>query len=348
MAKKPNSNRKILRKSFSSKAALLAGLLAAFLGVVVVFATRAQSATFTTTAYSPASVGGRTTKTTTFKCGPYNDDGRRLYTRATASGECPQAGRTIAADWSRLANGTTVCVGGGVGTRVVRDRGGKVTGNRVDIWYNSTSQARQWGTRNVTITWPGACGSGGGSTPPPPTSGNCDNHPTIRQSRTGGSTCVKHLQGHLNNYGYGLAVDGAWGPITNNAVRDFQAKRDLVVDGIVGPNTWNALHTSSDPLPLGYVDGAGCDIYGWAFDRSNTSAEIPIHFYIGGQFAGDAYTSQSRPDVNNAYGISGNHGFNFRVPDQFRGGVVRTYDVYAINIPDTSKNTRIYSQSKSC
>ena len=43
-------------------------------------------------------------------------------------------------------------------------------------------------------------------------------------------------------YGYrNVAVDGQFGAITNSAVRNFQARFRIGVDGIVGPTTWNAL-----------------------------------------------------------------------------------------------------------
>lgn len=38
-----------------------------------------------------------------------------------------------------------------------------------------------------------------------------------------------------------LAKDGAFGPLTENAVKDFQTKKKIGIDGIVGPQTWNAL-----------------------------------------------------------------------------------------------------------
>ncbi|WP_129692361.1 peptidoglycan-binding domain-containing protein [Gottfriedia acidiceleris] len=38
-----------------------------------------------------------------------------------------------------------------------------------------------------------------------------------------------------------ITVDGIFGPVTENAVKKFQASNGLVVDGIVGKNTWGKL-----------------------------------------------------------------------------------------------------------
>lgn len=40
-----------------------------------------------------------------------------------------------------------------------------------------------------------------------------------------------------------LRADGIFGPLTDEAVREFQEKNGLTVDGIVGPKTWNKLGT---------------------------------------------------------------------------------------------------------
>ena len=73
-------------------------------------------------------------------------------------------------------------------------------------------------------------------------------------SSSGGSSGsdpnVLAYQKLLNAFGYGLVEDGQHGPLTDAAVRDFQEKHGLVVDGIVGPNTLAALN--NPPL---VVDG---------------------------------------------------------------------------------------------
>ena len=56
---------------------------------------------------------------------------------------------------------------------------------------------------------------------------------------------VKKLQETLNNHGYNLVVDGQFGSKTQAAVRDYQSKNGLAVDGIVGANTWGSLNSKS-------------------------------------------------------------------------------------------------------
>lgn len=52
---------------------------------------------------------------------------------------------------------------------------------------------------------------------------------------------VRAVQSQLNESGYGLVVDGAFGPATYSAVRSFQSAKGLGVDGIVGDNTWSKM-----------------------------------------------------------------------------------------------------------
>jgi len=77
----------------------------------------------------------------------------------------------------------------------------------------------------------------------------CTTRPTLRLYSGYSSRGTAHLrpavrvvQTKLNEKNNaGLAVDGYFGSKTDSAVRDWQAKKGLVVDGIVGRNTWASL-----------------------------------------------------------------------------------------------------------
>ncbi len=56
---------------------------------------------------------------------------------------------------------------------------------------------------------------------------------------------VKKLQKSLNEKGYSLTVDGVFGNKTRDAVRDYQRKNGLSVDGVVGNITWGSLNKKS-------------------------------------------------------------------------------------------------------
>lgn len=63
---------------------------------------------------------------------------------------------------------------------------------------------------------------------------------TIKQGACGAA--VRKLQTDLNALGAAIIVDGIFGEVTDETVRDFQAWQHLVEDGIVGPKTWKAIH----------------------------------------------------------------------------------------------------------
>jgi peptidoglycan hydrolase-like protein with peptidoglycan-binding domain len=63
---------------------------------------------------------------------------------------------------------------------------------------------------------------------------------TIKRN-TSKTDSVVLLQNLLSKAGYDITADGAFGPLTETAVMDFQKKNKLEVDGIVGQETWRTL-----------------------------------------------------------------------------------------------------------
>ena len=69
---------------------------------------------------------------------------------------------------------------------------------------------------------------------------------------------VKTLQEQLNKQGYKLSTDGIFGQKTLSALKDFQKKNNLTVDGIAGKNTWGKIWdgiTSAVGNVVGYLSG---------------------------------------------------------------------------------------------
>lgn len=63
--------------------------------------------------------------------------------------------------------------------------------------------------------------------------------PYLRRGSQGPT--VRALQEEFAIRGYGISVDGVFGPQMDAVVRAYQLSEGLVVDGIVGPNTWHSI-----------------------------------------------------------------------------------------------------------
>lgn len=61
------------------------------------------------------------------------------------------------------------------------------------------------------------------------------------ESKANASNNAWAIQYLLRSYTFELAVDGVFGPQTEDRVRRFQRNWGLTVDGIVGPQTWTEL-----------------------------------------------------------------------------------------------------------
>lgn len=86
-------------------------------------------------------------------CGEWSDEHPSRvgtdYEQLTASGTVPTAGRTIAVDPEVIPLGSYVLVGNQV--YIAEDVGGAVTGNHIDIFFNTHEEALEWGVQTLEV-----------------------------------------------------------------------------------------------------------------------------------------------------------------------------------------------------
>jgi hypothetical protein len=97
----------------------------------------------------------------------------------------------------------------------------------VSWWDWQVTRTPQWDAVSQTT------GPVASSEPPPEQMGS------VRKGATG--DLVVWIQEHLVSAGDPSVIDGDFGKHTNRAVEEFQAAHGLLTDGIVGPETWQAL-----------------------------------------------------------------------------------------------------------
>jgi len=86
-----------------------------------------------------------------YSSGP--NKGKRKIIGMTASGTMAKPG-TIAADTSRYPFETMMQIEG-YGYGQVEDRGGKIQGEHIDIYFRAHKQAEEWGTKRMQVKiWP--------------------------------------------------------------------------------------------------------------------------------------------------------------------------------------------------
>jgi nucleoid-associated protein YgaU len=102
--------------------------------------------------------------------------------------------------------------------------------------------------------------------------------PTLRRGSRGDA--VKGLQNALGERGFHVGqIDGIFGPTTEDAVRQFQGAAGLAEDGIVGPNTWQALCV--------HLVQRGDTLFGIAEQRLGDGSRFPEIFELNRELVDD-------------------------------------------------------------
>ncbi|GLV60308.1 hypothetical protein KDH_71280 [Dictyobacter sp. S3.2.2.5] len=129
--------------------------------------------------------------------------------------------------------------------------------------------------------------------------------PVLIVTTSSGSSgpAVTALQRQLNAHGASLTVDGSFGPATEAAVKNLQSSHGLTVDGIAGPQTWNAA----------LIGVSGAQAYSWPDVGQGASGEnvfsiqlmLQAHGYslsADGSFG--AQTTSTVKSFQSAHGLS--------------------------------------------
>jgi hypothetical protein len=100
--------------------------------------------------------------------------------------------------------------------------------------------------------------------------------------------------------------------------------------------------------PVGNIDSVTYDgdkirVQGWAYDPDSPSESIQLHIYVQDIGNVGIVANEARPDVNAAFGIEGNHGFDVRVNPV----VQNTVRIFAIDQQDPGQNTLLAADTVS-
>ena len=112
----------------------------------------------------------------------------------------------------------------------------------------------------------------------------------------------------------------------------------------------------SSTAPVGYMDftdSASRIICGWSADMNAPSSSNSVAFYMdglagqGGISIGSIAADRPRSDVNTVANIPGNHGFEFKVPEQYADGKTHLIYVYGQSVYNTDPQELLTNAPKS-
>lgn len=199
---------------------------------------------------------GVTTKyTITWKNVTTNTSKSRSFSEGSTTQTLRCVGRSVVNGWSSILTNQEIKLsieqGSVIVYRMIRYwNGSSVTSSSPTMPVTASSRP---GTKPATSTTPSSSTTPGtkpsstpSSTPTPVNTGLCGGTNTWQQGSSG--DCVKLIQKRLSDLGYDPGpIDGIYGEKTYSAVKVFESKNGMTVDGIVDTRTWSMLF-SADPV----------------------------------------------------------------------------------------------------
>jgi len=108
-----------------------------------------------------------------------------------------------------------------------------------------------------------------------------------------------------------------------------------------------------NPLPIGFFDEISSDgiITGWSYDPDQPGTPNTIQIFFDGPAGAGTLihsgpTTVLRSDVNSAYNITGNHGFEFPIPASYRDGQSHGVYIYGLDLDDPTKSILLTGSPK--
>ncbi len=142
----------------------------------------------------------------------------------------------------------------------------------------------------------------------------------------------------VQNVSFGSYLFQLWGYTdATNWVKTGDANASAVC---AGGSAWNGSICqagATNSLPTGYFDSASCTtLSGWSYDPDNSSATDNVAIYTdygtGAQtYQGNYAANYPRSDVNNAMGVTGDHGFQVPTPSSIKDNTSHSISVFGVD-----------------
>jgi uncharacterized protein (TIGR02594 family) len=116
----------------------------------------------------------------------------------------------------------------------------------------------------VAYVWPKASVAPSPEPEPEPTP---EALPTLRKGSIGPS--VSYMQSLIPKW-----IDGDFGSTTESLLKEFQRSKNLIADGICGPDTWKALGATEPikpPVEIGWIHEITATVFGGAADNEHSA-----------------------------------------------------------------------------